>query len=226
MDVMLTANHPLKQIMSLESPVAPTMKKSCCIFGIHNTFAHPKLLLFWLLSPMGNQYSRWSQLHHFEKERSDAGCQQVFQSNFQTFFSFLVVWLWLLSRPIHYLTVVVYTRTFSVWPCNLHFLQDSHILFCCCCTCVQHCTTDVFNTFLESSRAFYDIIENLFFRGDFLSEPLYRVEYYYLTMYYKICTRHYWRRSRCLKITRKSHSFNIASGRSELYLHFEWTKVH
>ena len=145
---------------------------------------------------------------------------------FKLFFSFLVVWLWLLSRPIHYLTVVVYTRTFSVWPCNLHFLQDSHILFCCCCTCVQHCTTDVFNTFLESSRTFYDIIENLFFRGDFLSEPLYRVEYYYLTMYYKICTRHYWRRSRCLKITRKSHSFNIASGRSELYLHFEWTKVH
>ena len=233
MDVMLTANHPLKQIMSLESPVAPTMKKSCCIFGIHNTFAHPKLLLFWLLRLERRWHGPWETNiqddHNCTTLRKRDRMLDVNKSSkaiFKLFFSFLVVWLWLLSRPIHYLTVVVYTTTFSVWPCNLHFLQDSHILFCCCCTCVQHCTTDVFNTFLESSRTFYDIIENLFFRGDFLSEPLYRVEYYYLTMYYKICTRHYWRRSRCLKITRKSHSFNIASGRSELYLHFEWTKVH
>ena len=27
MDVLTITNHPLKQIMSLESPVAPTMKK-------------------------------------------------------------------------------------------------------------------------------------------------------------------------------------------------------
>ena len=60
MDVLTITNHPLKQIMSLESPVAPTMKKNeSCIFGIHNTFAHPKLLLFWLLRLERRWHGPW-----------------------------------------------------------------------------------------------------------------------------------------------------------------------
>ena len=178
MDVLTITNHPLKQIMSLESPVAPTMKKMKAASLVFITRLHtPNYYYFgcwgWNVDGMAHGKPIFKMITIAPLWEREIRCWMSTSLGLPKQFSnfFLLVWLWL-SRPIHYLTVVVYTTTFSVWPCNLHFFfQESHILLL-----LYICTTLYYRCCLIHFRkqygAFYDIIENLFYRGDFLSEPL------------------------------------------------------